>query len=296
MKKLRLFLSLYIWGFILYQIFPFKIIPYINYAPQELYPVPIIYRYSFAYDIKTAFSSHAGSIRNLLKAMEEKEFDIAFGDFPESISDKLFPTPKKNDCYVMRNTEISVLSSAIHFFFETLPKVITGSEDTDVLAFRHPDKPSRCYLIAHDQRIILTTFLGLEFPSYSYILGNRRNLYFVREPLIRDSSVEEFLRGAVVVFGNPKVRIFAYSERSFYLPGEVTRYPFRYVIEADLSKPLIFIYKNETVKGIYSQKRVNLSITGKGRYTAHILTYKFRIHIFYFGIRTVALVSPISLL
>ncbi len=296
MKRLRLILSLYLWGFFIYQIFPVKIIPYLNYAPQELYPVPIIYRYTFAYDIKTAFSSHAGSIKNLLKAMKEKDFDIAFGDFPQSIGGKLFPTPEKTSCFVMKNTDISFLSSSLNFLFETLPKMITVSEYLDVLAFKHIDKPKNCYLIAHDQRMLFTTYLGFEVPGYNYILGNRRNLYFSRELLIRDSYVDEFLRGAVVVFGNPKVKIFAYSERSFYLPGEVTRYPFRYVVEADLRKPLIFIYKDQKVKGIYSQKRVNLSVNAKGRYSAHILTYKFRIHIFYFGVRTVALVSPITLL
>ncbi len=295
-KNLRRIASIYLWGFVIYQILPIKVIPYTNYAPKELYPVPVIYRYNFAYDVKTSFSNHAGSIKNLLSAMKRKDFDIAFGDFPEGIKEKLFPTPEEKGCRVMRNTDISLLSSAVHLLFEVIPKLAVGKEVSDLLSFKQIKSPSKCYLVAHDDRILFTAFFGLDFPPYDYILGNRRNIYFSRELLIRDLYSEDFIKGSVVAFGNPKFKVFAYSERSFYLPGEETRYPFRYVVETNLKNPLVVLYKDKTVLGYYNQRRLNLSFNRRGSYSVHILTYKFKIYIFYFGIRTVALVSPIKLL
>ncbi len=296
MKKLRFLTSLYLIGLIAYQILPVRVIPSINYAPRELYPVPIIYRYTFAYDLHTAFSNHAGSIKNLLDAMEKKGFDVAFGDFPESIKDKLFPAPEKTECLVLKSTDVSFFTRAGHLLFETLPKLLTGSEIEDVLSRSSVDAFKGCYLVAHDERILLSTFTGLEVPNYSFILGNRKNVHFSRDVIIKDVFAEDFLKGSAVILGKAHLRVFAYSDRSFYLPGEKTHYPFKYVVETDLERPLVALYRNDEIIGIYNQRRINTKVNLKGGYWVKILTYKFRIHVFYFGVRTVAVVSPITLL
>ena len=296
MKRLKFILSLYLIGLIAYQILPVKVIPYINYAPRELYPVPMIYRYSFAYDVHTAFSTHAGSIKNLLKAMDERGFDIAFGDFPEAIQDRLFPTPAETECLILKSTDISIPARIGHLLFERIPKLLTGSRTNDILSLIDPEEFSNCYLVAHDEKILISTSLGFEFPAYSFILGNRRNVHFSRDVIIRSSSLEDLLSGSAVIFGDRRIRVFAFSERSFYLPGEKTPYPFRYVVETDLERPLIMIYKDSQIKGIYNQNRLNVKVSSKGKYWVKIMSYKFRIHIFYFGVRTVAVVSPITLL
>lgn len=296
MKRLRLILSLYLTGLIAYQILPVKVIPYINYAPKELYPVPMIYRYSFAYDVHTAFSNNAGSIKNLLKAMDDKGFDIAFGDFPEAIQDRLFPTPARTECLILKSTDIPILARIGHLLFEMIPKLLTGSRTEDILALTDPDEFRHCYLVAHDEKILISTAMGIEVPTYSLILGNRRNVHFSRDVIIRSSSLEDLLSGSAVILGDRRIRVFAFSDRSFYLPGEKTPYPFRYVVETDLEKPLVIIYKDSNIKGIYNQSRINVKVSSKGKYWTKIISYKFRIHIFYFGVRTVAVVSPITLL
>ena len=295
-KAFRIFLTLYLWGFITYQLLPLQIIPYTNYAPQEFYPKPIIYRYAFAYDVKTSFSNHAGSIKNLLSAMDRKNIDIAFGDFPESIEDRLFPTPENEDCMVIRTSDVSAVKDILHTLMERLPKLLVGKVPEDILSRTIYGEPQRCYLVAHDERIYLSTFFGLDIPSYDYILGIRKNIFLSKELLLRESYLQDFLKGATVVFGDSKVKVFAYSERSFYLPGGRTIYRFRYVVDTDVKNPLILIFHNHKLKGIYEQNRLNMQVSKRGTYTSHVLSYKFKLYIFYFGIRSVALASPIRLM
>ncbi|NPA40783.1 MAG: hypothetical protein GXO18_00710 [Aquificae bacterium] len=294
-EVIRVLLTLYLWGFITYQLLPFQIIPYTNYAPKELNPKPVIYPYTFAYDVKTSFSSHAGSIKNLLKAGEEKGFDLIFGDFPDRIGDKLFPTPK-SECYTIRSSEVSLPKRVMHFMFESVPKTLTGVRPEDVLMRGFYGVAETCYLVAHDDRVLFSTFLGLEVPTYGHILDGKKNLYLSRDVLIHGTSPEDFLKGAIVLFGDREVRVFAYSDRSFYLPGDRTVYPFRIVVSADLENPLILLYHEDKLRGIYAQRRINLKVSAKGRYTVQVLTYKFKIHIFHFGLRTVALSTPITLM
>jgi len=294
-RFVRLIATLYVWGFVLYQITPVRMIPYTNYAPTELSPKPVLYRYSFAYDVKTAFSNHAGSLKNLLNAMEKKGFDLVFGDFPQGIEDRLLPTPKGIECRVIRGSQVSPLESAVHFLLDTLPKKFVGVPGEEFLS-RKRFKPSDCYLFAHDRRVLLSTFLGIEVPPYGSVLGGGRNVFLSRDVLIGWPTPEEILKGGLVLFREEGVSVFAYSERSFYLPGERTVYPFRYVVNTDLKNPLILVFKDRDLKGIFTQRRLNLVIDQKGSYSSQILTYKFKVHIIYFGVRTVALVSSIRLM
>ncbi|RLJ70318.1 hypothetical protein BCF55_0586 [Hydrogenivirga caldilitoris] len=294
-RVIRYTLSFYIWGFITYQLLPMQIIPYTNYAPAEFYPRPVVYRYTFAYDVKTAFSNHAGSIKNLLKALEEKKFDIAFGDFPENLENRLFPTPQNKDCLVLRTSDIPLSEELLHTLFERVPKLLIGRSPEDILTRKIYRKPHNCYLVAHDDRILLSTFFGFDFPSYDYILGNRRNVYTSKDILLREAYVDDFLKGALVVFGDADAKVFAYSEMSFYLPGGRTTYSFRYVVDSNVKNPLVMLFHNGDLKGIYEQNRINMPVSERGKYTAHVLTYKAKVYVFYLGLRSIALASPIEL-
>ena len=287
--------TFYILGFILYQITPVRMIPYTNYAPSELSPKPVLYTYSFAYGVRTAFSNHAGSIKNLLRAMEEKGLDFAFGDFPQSIENRLFPVPEETRCYIIRNSRVTAFESVLHFLLDSLPRRLAGVPPEDLLS-RKEFEPSECYILAHDRKVLFSTSLGVEFPTYGSILGGGKNLFLSRDVLIGWPYPEDMLGGGLVLFGRGKVSVFAYSERSFYLPGEKTVYPFRYVIGTDVENPLILVFRDEELKGIFDQRRLNLRVEDRGSYTSHVLTYRFRVHIIYFGVRTVALVSSIRLM
>ena len=294
-KAIKVLLSLYLWGFVAYQVTPVRVIPYVNYAPSELSPKPVVYAYSFAYDVKTAFSNHAGSIRNLLEVIEKKGIDVVFGDFPQGIEERLFPMPKENECLIIKKSRVPVIRSVLHFLFDTLPKTLAGSRPEELLS-RESFDPSVCYVLAHDRRVLFSTFLGLEIPSYASILGGGKNVFLSRDVLIRWPYSGEILKGGLVLFGQNKVSVFAYSDRSFYLPGERTPYPFRYVVETDLKRPLLLVFKNGDLKGVFNQRRINLSLNESGSYTSQVITYKFRVHILYFGVRTVALASSIGLM
>ncbi len=290
---IRILLSLYLWSFILYQILPVKVIPYTSYAPSDFYPKPFLHTYTFAYGVKTAFSNHAGSIGNLLSTMDRMGFDFAFGDFPQIIEGRLFPLPQRNECLRVGEGETF---SPIHFLLETLPKRLVGISPDDPLTRTDPGGFERCVLVVPGGRILLSTFAGLEIPSYGSVLGSRRNFSFSRNRIEGDEYPLELLRGAVVTLGNVSVRVFGYSEWSFYLPGEGTRHPFRLVVETDVEKPLIFIYREGKLEGIFDRGRITYPVTERGAYTVAVMSYKFRFNVFYFGLRTLSLASPVRLL
>ncbi len=292
-KAFRILFSLYIWGLVLYQIFPVEVFPSFNYATEKLYPKPVIYTYSFAYDVKTAFSNHAGSLKNLLKAMDEEGIDLAFGDFPEVIEGRLLPKRKDPECYIIRVSEISLLRKILHVIFEIVPKYIVGEEYDDLLSTIIYRGSEKCYLVAHDDRVAITTSLGFEIPPYRWILGKRKNILFSRS-ILEGSSYP--LDRTLVKFSDRWVFAFAYSEKSFYFPGEETVNPFKLVVETDIENPLIKVFRDGRQIYILNQDRVNIEISERGFYSVQVLSYKFKVDIFYFGLRTVALVSPFVLM
>jgi hypothetical protein len=182
-----------------------------------------------------------------------------------------------------------------HFLFEVVPSLLLSVDPEDVLA-RSAVPPGECHVVAHDRAVLLSTYLGLEFPPYSLILGSGRNVFFSREVLIRSPDPEEVMRSTIVMLGKADLIAFAYSERSFYLPGEETFYEFRYVIETGSRNPLIYLYRGDTVFGVYAQKRINLPLSLEGSYRAVVKSYKFKLSVVYFGLRTVALIPPIRLM
>lgn len=295
-KAFRTFLSFYVWGFITYQVTPVEVIPYTNYAPDALSPKPVIYAYTFAYGVRTSFSNHAGSIKNLLTAMKEEGFDFVLGDFPRDVGNKLLPAPAPPaDCHLIRVSDVHFLSKVFYILFERVPKLLVGGPPDSFLSRVRPDTSSECFLIVHDGRVLLTLFSGLELPPYTYILGAGKNLHFSREVLIGNSYPEDLLRSTVAVFGKEKVSVFAYSDRSFYMPGEDTGFNFRLVVETNMNNTLIVLLRNGEPKGVFDQRRLNLGVDGRGRYSVYVLKYKFKFHIFYFGVRSVAASSSISL-
>jgi len=145
-------------------------------------------------------------------------------------------------------------------------------------------------------RVLLSTFTGLEVPSYKSVLGSRRNVSFSRNRIEGSEYPLELLKGAVVIFGNVSVRVFGYSEWSFYLPGESTRHPFRLVVETDVENPLVFIYREGRLEGVFDRGRITYPVTERGAYTVAVMSYKFRFNVFYFGLRILSLASPVRLL
>ncbi len=294
-RVIRAFLSVYLWGFILYQSTPVIVIPSTNYAPKELSPVPVLYTYTYAYGVKTAFKHHAGSIENLLEALRKKAVDFAFGDFPEAIAYRLYPVPKDIGCAVVRVSDTGIFVRLSHLVFEVIPSLLIFKEPEKVLTRLDPPLED-CTVIAHDGRVLISTFFGLDIPPYSLILDAGRNVFFSREVLIRSPDPEEILRSSIALFGDVNLIAFAYSERSFYLPGESTHYDFRYVLETDVPNPIIYLYRDGELFGIYTQNRINIPLFEEGSYSSVLKSYRFRIGAFYFGVRTLAVVPPIRLL
>lgn len=288
---IKAFLSLYLWSFIVYQITPVKIVPRLDRASSDLSPKPFVNTYSFALGVKTAFSNHAGSIKSLQETAEKRRFDFIFGDFPQRIGGRLLPAPEETSCLPIRISQVSVPRTLLHFLLETLPKSLVGARPEGFLS-RGEFEPSRCYALVHDANILFTTSLGLQLPTYESVLGEGKNLLFSREAITEPPSKE----ASLVLLGEGSVSVFGFSDKSFYLPGERTGYPFRYFLETELENPLILLFRDGSLKGVFSQKRINVEVREKGSYTSQVLTYRFKIGFIYFGVRTKALVSSIELM
>ncbi len=294
-KAIRICFSVYLWGVILYQIIPVKLVPYTSYSLKELYPYPFLHSYTYAYDVRSSFSGHAGSIKNLLKTLREKGFDFALGDFPEKIESELIPKPKLPEKCVLLGENIPLTLFVIHYLFEVVPKTLTRSQADGVLTRLNWEIPAECYVVSHRGRIILTTFLGIDIPSYNCILSKGKNVYFSRDSLGETLPSDIFFE-TVAFLEDKEIKIFGYSERSFYLPGESTFFPFHLVVEADVKNPLVFLYKDKEKIGIYTRRRVLFAADDPGAYSVIVMRYKFKLGIFYFGIRTLVLSPPISYL
>jgi len=293
-RVFRWSLGVYLWSFILYQLTPVELLPYTNYAPTTLSPKPMLYAYAFAYDVKTAFSNHAGSIKNLITSMDKSGFEFVLGDFPHTINDKLFPAPPTDGCLRIKLSDTGFGKKVLHFLFEALPKVLVGVPPDSVLSREKIGGVSSCVLLSHDESILLSSSLGLDLPPYRWVLGAGKNLYLSRDVLIKGSLPDDVLEKVTVLLGRERVSVFAYSSRSFYLPGERTVYVFRFVVETDLKNPLIYLYRDGELAGVFNQRRLNLKVKEKGFYSAKIASYKFRLNVIYFGVRTVAVSSAIG--
>ena len=294
-RVIRYLLSLYLLGFFLYQLTPIKVMPYVNYAPASLFPKPLLEEHAFAYGVKTAFSNHTGSLKNLLEALEDKGFSLAFADVNRRLGNRLYPMVEDHGCVVFKDSETGFLRRLGNFLFETLPKALVGVKGDSPLVFKEYPMEGKCFLLSHDRKVWITTFIGLEIPSYSSLLSAGKNLYLSRDRG-RLKDLRKLLRRSVVVFRDIPLSIFSYSEKSFYLPGEETPNRFRLVVETSIKNPIVVVYRNGQHLYTFSQGRVNVEVKEKGLYAVKVLTYKFRIDIFYFGVRTLALSTPIEAL
>ncbi|MDQ7081972.1 MAG: hypothetical protein Q9N34_02485 [Aquificota bacterium] len=135
-----------------------------------------------------------------MRVMEEKGIDVVFGDFPESIGNRLFPTKGAVECRVIRSSEIPPWEEILYLIFEWVPKLIAGKVPESIFSRRIYDKPSKCYLLAHDRKVLFTTFFGPELPSYGVILSGGKNIYLSKDLLLREPYSEDFFRRAFVLF------------------------------------------------------------------------------------------------
>jgi len=299
MRKLKYFISvifsLYLWGFLLYNLFPVKYVKNVSPPSFAPGPNPVVYPYTYIYGIKTVFNSHNGNPKRLLEIADDYDIDFVVTEAPSNLwinfGGKHVVEEGNKKCSVFSISEIPWESKFFYYIFYYIPRKIVNTYISDISSVYYPAVKEGCLIISSDESIWISAniFGGFDIPTYSHIIGKRRNLILSREVYGDiDDIVYDIHKTISLADGNKYFRVYGYSENSFYMPGEKAKYPFRLVVKVDIKNALIFIYRNgEDYMVIDSagKKVVNVPIVLEGAYSVKVFGYKFRIWRLYLGVR-----------
>ncbi|AAC06927.1 hypothetical protein [Aquifex aeolicus] len=273
---LRWVVTLYIYGFILYQITPFSYFE--TYIPEErLAPKPYVERIFYLFGVK----SNEYPSKEVLEFLKSMDVDLVYGFFPFEDYGIFKNSLKAPECHLIYTSEISTFHRILNFLFDYVPKKITGNETRTFHYFIKP-KLGKCNVIVQD------VYLSPNFLDFK--LDHSRNMVYKR--LWEDLQLEQ----NVITNGRKSVDVYAYSTKSMYYPSESTIYPFKLYAKSNEEKTLIIVYRDGKVYRIYDERSTVLKINKPGKYSVKILTYAFSWEGYYFGLRTIAYSAPITLL
>lgn len=273
---LGVLISLYIFGFIVYNLTPFSY--YETYiAEGKLAPKPYVQKIFYLFGVKL----NEYPDEEIVEFMEGLNLHAVYGFFPFEEKGMFKNIIKSPQCYLLFVSEASFRERLFSFIFEYLPRKLIGQEYRTIHYHLNP-KTGKCNVLAHD------VYLNKKFLDFS--IDHSRNMVYKR--IYKRLELER----NVIVNGKKHVEIYAYSPKGFYYPGETTVYPFRIYVKSNQDKVLILIYRNDEVYRIYDTKRVVVKINHPGKYSVKVLSYKFSWHNYYFGLRLVAYSAPITLL
>ena len=307
MKRLKypiaVLLTIYLWGFILYNILPVKYVKTVSPPSSSPGPNPMVYPYTYIYGLKTVFNAHSGNPAKLLKIAEEKDIDFVVTEAPSNLwinfGGKHVIEEGVKRCSVFSISDIPWESKFFYHIFDYIPRKMVNTYVPDISSVYFPPVKEGCLILSSDQDIIVSAniFGGFDIPTYGYIIGKRRNLILGREVYGDVNDIIYDIHKTICLSdGDKYFRVYGYSEKSFYMPGEVAKYPFRLVIKTDLSDALVFIYRNgKDYMAIDSEgkKVINIPIAVEGAYSIKVFSYRFRLWKIYWGVRWFAYASSI---
>jgi len=272
----RWLITLYIYGFILYQVLPFSYFE--TYIPREkLAPKPYVERIFYIFGVK----SNEYPSKEVVNFLRSLDVDFVFGFFPfedEGIFKNLLRVP---ECHLIYTSEISTFQKILNFLFDYIPKKLVGKEPKTFHYFIEPKK-GRCDVLVHD------IYLSPNFLDFKF--DHSRNMVYKR--LYEKLQLEQ----NVILNGKKSVEVYAYSPRSIYYPSESTIYPFKLYAKSNRDRTLIIVYKDGKVYRVYDEKSVVLQVRKPGKYSVKIMSYVFSWKGYYFGLRLIAYSAPITLL
>ncbi len=163
----------------------------------------------------------------------------------------------------------------LYLLFEYIPKTILFEKPSDPYSLINP---SSCKPLASDMPIVISLW-KLDIPNYSFILRDRKNLYYASQ--CKPQKATNF----IPFIGNKNPQIYVYSRAGFFFPGDRFRAPA--VLSANFyeRKVLIFLLRDGTVYKVFDQRSIKETLRESGEYTLKVYTYRFRLWRFYFGLR-----------
>ncbi|WP_340690965.1 hypothetical protein [Hydrogenobacter thermophilus] len=253
-----------------YHTLPFSFFTHIDYSVPHPSPIPVSKGCTFAINVKTVFNAPLGNPKKLAQAMKEKGIEASLDLKTKGVSYEDFP----------------LLVRLSYLVFEFLPKSLVLKEPADMYSLYSADE---CLPFFSDMPII-ASFMSYDFPSYSFILGRRRNL--LQDTPCSDINPLNVYR-AIPLSDKVKLSAYVYSESGYFFPGERLKGSGRYVIRMSTDRVLVLLSKNKSLMAVYDQNHINERLVEKGSYTVKIYTYKFKIGTAYFGLRFLACLPPV---
>ncbi|NPA33261.1 MAG: hypothetical protein GXO04_06510 [Aquificae bacterium] len=271
---LSLLLSLYIWGFIAYNLLPFSY--YEVYIPEEtLAPRPYVQRVHYLFGVRL----NSLPDEDVISFVKREGIDLVLGFFPFEELGVFRSVIEAPECYLLLISHVSLKEKLLNFVFGYAPRLFLPSEPETFHTLLEPPA-GECSLLVHDT--------DLKNPLRGFLIDSSRNMAYKRfqAPLRLERNV--------LMSKRRRVDIYAFSDKSFYYPGETTRYPFKIYARSRSKNSLLLLFKDGQLYRVYEGESAVMSINEKGSYTVRILTYRFSWNNYYFGIRLIAQSAPIT--
>ncbi len=213
-----------------------------------------------ALGVRTVNNWYLGNPNKLLSISKELNMDSVFENRVEGIGYR----------------DIGILRTILYAMFDYIPKGLLYEEPNDLYGVYL----GKCLPVLSDMPIIFS-FLNVDFPSYVFILGKRRNVFFSK-----DNTCANIDPSIYPVLSYKPVQIYAYNSYGFSFPKQSIPKGSNLVIKVnDKRKALVLIYKNDTLSNVFLQKNVKEVLTAPGKYDIYIYSYAFKVWKLFFGLR-----------
>lgn len=245
-------------GFFLYYSLPFTFVKYVNYSIPNPAPTPLQRECAYVINPKTVYNSPLGNPKKLERELRNKGLYV-------------YETKEEVKGY----RDIGLLKWFFYLSFEYIPKRLVFERPKDPYTLMDQEK---CTPMASDMPIVFS-FWNMDLPSYSFILGDRKNLLYA------DTCQKPEASKLIPFAGSGKLRVYIYSSRGFNFPGDSFKSPA--VLSVDLleKKALVFLLKDGEVYKVYNQRSIREPLIEKGTYKVYAYTYQYNLWRFYFGLR-----------
>ncbi len=245
-------------GFFLYHLLPITYVSHIYYSISSPVPIPFQKQCACALNPRSVYNSPLGNPIRLQKALKERGL---------------------NACYVEGGArgykDLDLWKWLAYLSFEYMPKKLFLEEPSDPYSLIAQDP---CMPIASDMPIFASIWT-LDFPSYGFILGQRRNLYYSIQCGTPQGKV------LIPYIGNKQAQVYAYSSMGFFFPGDNFRAPAVLNVSFFERKVLVFLFKDDGLYKVFDQRSIREPIRETGSYRLQAYTYRFRLWKIYFGLR-----------
>lgn len=265
MGIIRILLSLYLTGYILYHLLPITPLMYVHHSPSGPAPLPFHKQCAYAINPRTLQNSPLGNPRKLQKELKERNL-------------LAYHTEER----VLGYRDVSPFRWLAYLLFEYTPKRLLLKKPEDPYSLV---RNSECLPLASDMPILLSLW-NLDFPSYPFILGERQNLIY------SDFCENNKLSGFIPFIGSVRPHVYAYSDRGFHFPSQNFKTPAVLVVDLLERKTLLFLSKDGKPYKTFNQRLIREKIEEPGEYRIHAYTYKAKVWKVYLGLRFLLCTPP----